>query len=114
MMNITRFKVLFWIAVFFLLATFGYMFTIPFSSSHGSHGLLFGLLMVPGTFLYMFCAFYVMYFIAKELKTVELQRDVMFSDYIGEFLLLWFFPVGVWVLQPRINKLFASINLEVS
>jgi len=56
----------------------------------------------------MFCLFYCLYFIAKALKTVELQRPVTFSDYAGEFFLLWFYPVGVWILQPRINQIFAA------
>ncbi len=56
----------------------------------------------------MFCIFYSLYFIAKSLRSVELQRSVSSSDYIGEFFLLWFFPIGVWVLQPRINKIFSG------
>jgi len=54
----------------------------------------------------MFCIFYCLYFVAKALKSVELQREVTFNDYAGEFFLFWFSPIGVWVLQPRINKLF--------
>ncbi|MFK8009771.1 MAG: hypothetical protein AB8H03_25680 [Saprospiraceae bacterium] len=53
----------------------------------------------------MFCIFYVLYFVAKTYKTVELQREVNFSDFIGEFFMLWFFPIGVWFLQPKINKM---------
>lgn len=59
-------------------------------------------------FLHMFsmcCIFYVMYFAAKTFKTVELQREVSFSDFVGEFFLLWFFPIGIWFLQPKINKM---------
>lgn len=55
----------------------------------------------------MFCMFHTLYFCTKCLKAVELQRDVEFSDYAGEFMLLWFFPIGIWIIQPRINKLFA-------
>jgi len=56
----------------------------------------------------MFCIFYSLYFIAKELKSVELQKPVTFSDFAGEFFLLWFFPIGIWIIQPRINKIFES------
>jgi hypothetical protein len=24
-----------------------------------------------------------------------------------EFFLIWFFPIGVWIIQPRINRLYA-------
>lgn len=53
----------------------------------------------------MFCIFYNINFVAKTIKMVELRRQVTFSDYIAEFFLVWFHFVGVWVLQPRINKL---------
>ncbi|MBL7932692.1 MAG: hypothetical protein JNL60_12360 [Bacteroidia bacterium] len=56
----------------------------------------------------MFCIFYCIYFNAKVLKAVELQRPVTFSDYAGEFFMIWMFPIGIWILQPRINKLFDS------
>ena len=36
---------------------------------------------------------------------VELQHSVKFEDFKEEFILVWFFPVGIWNLQPRINKL---------
>jgi hypothetical protein len=54
----------------------------------------------------IFCLFFSFYFVAKTLKTVELQKKVNFSDYVGEFLLIWvLFPIGIWFIQPRINKL---------
>lgn len=52
-----------------------------------------------------FCYFYNMYFAAKTIKTVELQRPTTFSDFVGEFFLIWFYPIGVWILQPKINSL---------
>ncbi|MBJ6108872.1 hypothetical protein JAO73_07625 [Hymenobacter sp. BT523] len=55
----------------------------------------------------MACVFYCLYFTAKALKTVERQAPVSFGEYVGEFFLLWFFPVGIWLLQPRVNRLFA-------
>jgi len=63
---------------------------------------------IPIHLFSMFCIFYCMYFIAKEFKSVEVQKPVTFSDFAGEFFLLWFFPVGIWILQPRINKIFQS------
>lgn len=65
---------------------------------------------VPLHLLSMFGIFYSMYFTAKTLKTVELQREVVFNDFAGEFFLLWFNFVGVWILQPRINKLVEDDN----
>ncbi len=51
---------------------------------------------------------YSLYFVAKNLAMAEKQEKVAFYDYAGPFFLLWFFFIGVWVIQPRINKMFAS------
>jgi hypothetical protein len=56
----------------------------------------------------MFCIFYCMYFAAKTFKTAELQREVTFQDFAGEFFLIWFFPIGVWIIQPKINRMAAN------
>lgn len=62
-------------------------------------------LFIPLHLFSIFCLFYNMVFVAKTIKTVELQREVTFSDYALEFVLTWFLPVGIWFLQPRINKI---------
>jgi hypothetical protein len=63
-------------------------------------------------FLSIFCIFYCIYFVAKTIKTVELQRAVKFKDFVGEFFLVWFFPIGVWILQPTINKLEGGMDYD--
>ena len=70
------------------------------------------LLIMTAHVLSVACVFYTLHFNAKALKSVELQRPALLGDYIGEFFLFWFFPVGVWFLQPRINKLFGELNTE--
>jgi hypothetical protein len=53
----------------------------------------------------MFCIFYCGYFASKTFKTAELQRETTFSDFAGEFFMLWFYPIGIWIIQPKINKM---------
>ena len=53
----------------------------------------------------IFCSFYCMYFTAKVIKTAEEKRVVPFIDHVLEIVLIWFYPIGIWFLQPRINKL---------
>lgn len=48
---------------------------------------------------------YTMYRLSKALKTAETGGRPTFSDFAGDFLLFCFFPIGVWVLQPRIQAL---------
>ena len=60
-----------------------------------------------------FCMFYDLYFVSKSLVLAETNKPVSFYDYAGPFFLMWFFPVGVWFTQPRINRLYAERkNLE--
>ncbi|WP_300664815.1 hypothetical protein [Fluviicola sp.] len=61
----------------------------------------------------MFCLFHTFYFVAKTIRAAELQRHVTFSDFTGDFFLVWFLPIGVWFLQPRINNLVKAQN-EIS
>lgn len=67
---------------------------------------------LPFHFLSIFCIFYCIYFVAKTIKTVELQSAVKFKDFVGEFFLVWFFPIGVWILQPTINKLEGGMDYD--
>lgn len=63
---------------------------------------------IPVHFIAMICIFYTLYFAAKTIKTAEVKEELRFIDFVAEFLLLWVYPVGVWILQPRINALHAS------
>ncbi len=66
------------------------------------------LLLIPVHLFMAFCMFYTFYFVAKCFKAVEKQRGVTTGDYIGEFFLMWFSFVGVWLIQPKINRLAAE------
>ena len=59
-------------------------------------------------FLSMFCIIYSFGFVAKSLKTVEKQSKVSFGEYIGDVFLLFFFPLGIWIIQPKINNIFKN------
>ena len=64
-----------------------------------------GWVVMPLHFAAMFSTLYAMIFAAKTLKSAELKKDAKISEYIGDFFLVWFFPIGIWILQPRIHKL---------
>ena len=110
-MKVQKFKIFFFIPLVYLLA-----FTISFgvsmngllvSDSEPNFGLIGGLfaIILPLHLFSMFCIFYSLYFVAKTIKTVEFQREVRFSDFAGEFFMIWFFPIGIWIVQPKINKM---------
>ena len=114
-MNLTRFKI-------FLLIPLVYIVFISISmaglfsdiSNGGQPNPAIFALIVPLHLFSMFCIFYCLYFNAKALKTVESRKSVTFSDFSGEFFLIWFYPIGIWIIQPRINKLFERTNNDNS
>ena len=56
----------------------------------------------------MFCIFYLLRFASKTLALAEAGKPVSFYDYAGPFFLMWFYPIGVWIVQPRVNRLYAE------
>ncbi|MFI5140087.1 MAG: hypothetical protein ACHQIM_19865 [Sphingobacteriales bacterium] len=111
-MKVTMFKTFLIIPVIYICLILGFMSYFVSAGFHRSEVVDYGIyisisfaVIIPLHLFSMFCLFYCLYFVAKTLKTVELQREAGFSDFAGEFFLTWFFPIGVWILQPRINKM---------
>jgi len=63
---------------------------------------------IPLHLFAMFCIIYVLYFVSKSFLLAERRTSVTFSSYAGIFVLCWFFPIGVWIIQPRINRLYCD------
>jgi hypothetical protein len=110
-MKVKKFKIFFFIPIAYILFITVFMAIsiggLMETSSAPSGGLIVGLVavIVPVHLFSMFCIFYSLYFVAKTFKTVELQREVSFSDFAGEFFMIWFYPIGIWIIQPKINKM---------
>ncbi|MEZ4777307.1 MAG: hypothetical protein R3D00_29290 [Bacteroidia bacterium] len=101
-MKVNKFKVFFFTPLIYILLFVGVFSTI--ATGNGRNPGIFALI-VPLHLFSMFCMFYILYFVSKTIKTVELQREVSFSDFAGEFFMIWFFPIGIWIVQPKINKM---------
>ena len=56
---------------------------------------------IVATFLVFSC----LWTCSKTIVVAETQKDHGYDRYIGTFLLLWFLPVGIWFVQPRLNRL---------
>ncbi len=117
-MKITRFKIFFFIPlVYILLISIGLTFMlINLSELDNMPGLAVGTagavmaIILPVHLFSIFCMFHSYYFVANTLKTVELQRETSFSDFAGEFFMIWFYPIGIWIIQPKINKIVETSN----
>jgi hypothetical protein len=62
--------------------------------------------------LYLFgilCWLNNLYFVSNQLVVAETAKPTgSFFDYAGPFFLLWISLIGVWFIQPRINRLYAQ------
>jgi hypothetical protein len=65
-------------------------------------------MVMPFHLLMMYCLIYNIYFVAKSLALAESGKSVSFINYIGTFFLIWMFPIGIWIIQPRVNRLYAT------
>lgn len=106
--TLSRFRVFMLIPIIYMLCLSLYVALMSHFQFNGLSSVAFLCIVMPLHLFSMFCIFYCLYFCAKTLKAAEWQRPVTFSDFAGEFFLLWFFPIGVWILQPRINRLAAD------
>ena len=106
-MNVTLFKVLFSISTIYILSI---------NMLRMSSVLILNLLVSVSNFVmafYLFsisCIIYGLYFTAKTLRSIELQREATFKECIGTVILC--IPpilfIGIWIIQPKINKLFEN------
>jgi len=107
-MQLGRFKFFLLFPVFYITC-FLLLLALAFSSFITIiDNIIFPLLLFPLHLFAMFCLFYCIYFIAKALKSIELGREAIVSEYLGEFLMLWFYPIGIWIIQPKLNALFTT------
>ena len=60
----------------------------------------------------MISIFYGLWFTAKQFMTFSKGEEVKFIDFSSPFFLLWFFPIGVWFIQPKVNQLLVNNNNE--
>ena len=64
-------------------------------------------------FSYFFVAAHQVFkFISQSLASLELNRVATAKEYAGYMILFWFYPMGIWTIQPRVNKIFAEQKIE--
>lgn len=99
--SVNKFRILLLIPIVYLfLLTFSIIFFNDYIDEVQAMIVIIPLHIIS-TFITLWC----MSFAAKVLKASELGRDVVFSEYMLEFILIWFSIVGYWGIQPRLNKL---------
>ena len=111
-MKVKKFKTFFFVPLIYIVLIsliVGFSASGLFANGNASASVIVGNIFIAIVFMLhlfsMFCIFYSLYFVSKTIKTAELQREVTFGDFIGEFFMLWFYPVGIWFIQSKINKM---------
>lgn len=68
---------------------------------------LTGIYALPGFYLF-FALLHTIAFPAKVLKSIELNREAAFGEYVWLFfgILLW--PFCIWFIQPKVNRIAAE------
>jgi hypothetical protein len=111
-MKIEKFNFLFWSQIY-IVALFGiavFYFADRLSNAVFEQDfkfiIIYFIIAIPLGLYSLFCAIYIMYCAAKTYKTVQLQREVNFMEFIGEFFLIWHYPIGIWFIQPKLNHFY--------
>lgn len=72
-------------------------------------GLVLAML-IPIYFFATASLFYLSWFVAKCLVIVEQGSDIDGGEYYWELALIWVWPLGIWMVQPRVNHLYNQHN----
>ncbi len=56
----------------------------------------------------MVCMLYGLIYDARVFVSKQRKKAVKLDDYIGAFFLLWFLPIGIFWIQPRVVDLLAN------
>jgi nitrate reductase gamma subunit len=108
-MNVKLFKInLLVVGVFFLIRFF--LFNSEPTTSETIE--LKDITLILGGLYSFFAVLQIIIFACKTIAKIELRKEVSFGDYFTNFLLIFFFPIGIWILQPKVNKFFTT-NEEV-
>jgi uncharacterized membrane protein len=92
--------------ILFRISIIVYSFSIIFLSFKDFNGINIEAPLVFLTIILVLSSvFYSLYFATKVMVSEEKQRKVSFREHQIECFLFFVFFIGVWVLQPRINRL---------
>ena len=48
----------------------------------------------------------------RQLRRQSRKPETEFSDFAREFFMILFYPIGIWIIQPRINKLSPLYEID--
>jgi len=87
----------------YIASIFGFLVTHSMGRGPGA------VILIPHL-LAMVAMFYGLWFTAKQLATLKQNGPPPFLGTLGAFFMLWYFPIGVWFVQPVVRKRLGRIG----
>lgn len=101
-----RFRLSLWTSAICSILLLAYFWTYPQYLQATDHEEAVPIMLVGVmVFVALFTLFYCLSFMARAIVQLERGRRVNSSEFYSEFVMAVVFPIGIWLLQPRINKL---------
>lgn len=90
------------IMVFNFVFFIAYMFSFIFKGGEPNDVIIlcFGLIQFVGIISFT----YTSYFVSKLIATIELKRNVYFSDIVGNLVTFSFPPLALWIIHNKVKK----------
>ncbi|MBC5993080.1 hypothetical protein [Pontibacter cellulosilyticus] len=101
-------------ALYFALYILLLIYTLGYVRDSIADGMLpLGMLalLLPIHLFATFCYLYMVYFVARSIASVEQQRIITLEAYILPLAQVLFLPIGIWFLQPRLNRLTSKLPI---
>src|SRR5690606_9181673 len=103
------FKIAFWIPFIYIWAFISFMLFNFFVRKVKSINFEIEMMVfIAIGVLSIICIIYGLVLIGRLLRTVELEKRPAWKDHILESVLMLFPPVGLWIVQPKLNKIIAG------
>ncbi|MFD1188776.1 hypothetical protein, partial [Pontibacter rugosus] len=67
---------------------------------------------IPFTFYILYSYAYLVHFTAYSIHTIEKELCGKPTEYTALLLGLFFFPIGIWLVQPKINRILRTPVVE--
>lgn len=105
-MNAGSFRLSFWISCISSVFLFIYFWYYDYTISRFPEGGVIPITLIGIiVFVALFSLFYCLSFVAKAIVQRERNHKITSAEYFSEFIMAVTFPIGIWFLQPRINRL---------
>ncbi|MES2107905.1 MAG: hypothetical protein V4577_04110 [Bacteroidota bacterium] len=103
--GLTSFKIHSYLLLIFLITLFAAEFFGQLPDIESPYAMYFGL---GAMTISLYLLFNVWMFSARMLESVIVGTIVNRSDSLKAFLCFWFFPIGIWFIQPAVNRAVAK------